>query len=60
MRQFYLYKNSSGYYNAIFVDPTSGNRGIDKSTHSKDQIKATMIATLSITKNMLLAGKLLR
>ena len=45
MRQFYLYKNSSGYYNAIFVDPTSGKRGIDKSTHSKDKIEATMIAT---------------
>lgn len=44
MRQFYLYKNSSGYYNAVFVDPVSGKKGTDKSTHSKDKIQATIIA----------------
>ena len=45
MRQFYLYKNSSGYYNAVFVDPISGKKGKDKSTHTKDKIQATIIAT---------------
>ena len=44
MRQFYLYKNSSGYYNAVFVDPISGKKGTDKSTHTKDKIQATIIA----------------
>ena len=44
MRQFYLYKNSSGYYNAVFVDPVSGKKGTDKSTHTKDKIQATIIA----------------
>ena len=45
MRQFYLYKNSSGYYNAVFVDPVSGKKGTDKSTHTKDKIQATVIAS---------------
>lgn len=45
MRPFYLYKNSSGYYNAVFVDPISGKKGKDKSTHTKDKIQATIIAT---------------
>ena len=45
MRQFYLYKNSSGYYNAVFVDPISGKKGTDKSTHTKDKIQATVIAS---------------
>ena len=38
MRQFYIYKNSSGYYNAVFVDPETGKKGKDKSTHTKDKI----------------------
>ena len=37
MRQFYLYRNSSGYYNAVFVDPISEKKGTDK-------IQATIIA----------------
>lgn len=45
MRQFYLYKNSSGYYNAVFVDPETGKKGKDKSTHTKDKIQATIIAS---------------
>ena len=45
MRQFYLYKNQSGYYNAVFVDPVSGKKGADKSTHTKDKIQATVIAS---------------
>ena len=45
MRSFYLYKNSSGYYNAVFVDPVSGKKGTDKSTHTKDKIQATVIAS---------------
>ena len=45
MRQFYLFKNNSGYYNAVFVDPVSGFKGTSKSTHTKDRIEATMIAT---------------
>ena len=44
MRQFYLYKNQSGYYNAVFVDPISGKKGTDKITHTKDKIQATIIA----------------
>ena len=45
MRQFYLYKNQSGYYNVVFVDPVSGKKGTDKSTHTKDKIQATVIAS---------------
>ena len=45
MRQFYIYKNHSGYYNAIFVDPETGKKSIDKSTHTKDKFQATIIAT---------------
>lgn len=45
MRQFYIYKNHSGYYNAIFVDPVTGKKSVDKSTHTKDKFQATIIAT---------------
>ena len=45
MRQFYLYKNSSDYYNAVFVDPETGKKGKDKSTHTKDKIQATIFAS---------------
>ena len=45
MRQFYLYKNSSGYYSAILLDPITGQRKTEKSTHTKDQVEAAMIAT---------------
>ena len=45
MRQFYLFKNNSGYYNAVFVNPVSGFKGTSKSTHTKDRIEAIMIAT---------------
>ena len=43
MRQFYLYKNNSGYFNAVFVDPVSGLKGTSKSTHTKDRYEAVMI-----------------
>lgn len=45
MRQFYLAKNSSGYYRAIFLNPETGVPVSTKSTHSKDKFEATMIAT---------------
>ena len=45
MRQFYLYKNQSGYYNAVLVDPFTGKKGKDKSTHTKDKIQAAVIAS---------------
>ena len=45
MRQFYLGRNSSGYYRVYFVDPVTGNRDSGKSTHTKDKVEATMIAT---------------
>ena len=45
MRPFYLYPNASGYYNVIFVDPISGKKLTDKSTHTKDKVEAAMIAT---------------
>lgn len=45
MRQFYLYKNASGYYNVILIDPVTGIKKADKSTHTKDQIEAATIAT---------------
>ena len=45
MRQFYLYPNASGYYNVIFIDPISGKKLTDKSTHTKDKVEAAMIAT---------------
>ena len=45
MRQFYLYKNHSGYYNAIFIDQATGKKSVDKSTHTKDKFQATIIAT---------------
>ena len=48
MRQFYLYRNSSGYYNAVFVEPINGKKGTDKSTHKKDQIEAATIATTKL------------
>ena len=44
MRQFYLGKNSSGYYRVYFVDPVTGTRGPGKSTHTKDKVEATLIA----------------
>ena len=43
MRQFYLGKNSSGYYRVYFVDPVTGTRGPGKSTHTKDKVEATLI-----------------
>ena len=45
MRPFYLYPNASGYYNVIFIDPISGKKLTDKSTHTKDKVEAAMIAT---------------
>ena len=45
MRQFYLYKNQSGYFNAVLVDPVTGKKGKDKSTHTKDKIQAAVIAS---------------
>lgn len=44
MRQFYLFKNKSGYYNAVFIDPVSGLKGSTKSTHCKDKVEAAVIA----------------
>lgn len=44
MRQFYLSKNSCGYYRVHFVDPVTGVQGHGKSTHSKDRDEATRIA----------------
>ena len=44
MRQFYLFKNKSGYYNAVLIDPVSGLKGTTKSTHCKDKVEATLIA----------------
>ncbi len=44
MRQFYLFKNKSGYYNVVFIDPVSGLKGATKSTHCKDKVEATVIA----------------
>ena len=45
MRQFYLGRNSSGYYRVYFIDPVTGLRDSGKSTHTKDKVEATMIAT---------------
>ena len=45
MRQFYLGRNSSGYYRVYFIDPVTGIRDSGKSTHTKDKVEATMIAT---------------
>ena len=45
MRQFYLGRNSSGYYRVYFIDPVTGKRDSGKSTHTKDKVEATMIAT---------------
>lgn len=45
MRQFYLAINSSGYYRVFFIDPVTGKQDSGKSTHSKDKVEATMIAT---------------
>ncbi len=45
MRQFYLYPNASGYFNVIFIDPITGKKITDKSTHTKDQVEAAVIAT---------------
>ena len=44
MRQFYLSKNSCGYYRVHFVDPVTGVQGHGKSTHSKDREEAIKIA----------------
>ena len=44
MRQFYLGKNSNGYYRVYFIDPVTGVRYTGKSTHTKDKIEATLIA----------------
>ena len=45
MRQFYLYPNASGYFNVLFIDPITGKKITDKSTHTKDQVEAAVIAT---------------
>lgn len=45
MRQFYLGRNSSGYYRVYFIDPVTGNRDSGESTHTKDKVEVTMIAT---------------
>ena len=46
MRQFYLFKNRAGYYVVRFIDPITGvMMSSGKSTHVKDKIEATMIAT---------------
>lgn len=45
MRQFYLGRNSSGYYRVYFIDPVTGIRDSGKSTHTKDKVEATIIAT---------------
>ena len=45
MRQFYLGRNSSGYYRVYLIDPATGIRDSGKSTHTKDKVEATMIAT---------------
>lgn len=44
MRQFYLSKNSCGYYRVHFVDPVTGVQGHGKSTHTKDREEANKIA----------------
>ena len=44
MRQFYLGKNSSGFYRVYFIDPVTGLRDNGKSTHTKDIIEAAAIA----------------
>lgn len=44
--QFYLFKNRAGYYVVRFIDPITGvMMSSGKSTHVKDKIEATMIAT---------------
>ena len=45
IRQFYLDRNSFGYYRVYFIDPVTGIRDSGKSTHTKYKIEATMIAT---------------
>ena len=45
MRQFYLYKNSWGYYMAVMIDPVSGLKRGAKSTHTKDKVEAAVIAS---------------
>ena len=46
MRQFYLFKNRAGYYVVRFINPITGvMMSSGKSTHVKDKIEATMIAT---------------
>ncbi len=49
MRPFYLSKNQCGYYRGTFVDPVTGVQSNGKSTHSKDRVEATMIATSWLT-----------
>ena len=44
MRQFYLYKNTWGYYMAVILDPVSGLKQYAKSTHTKDKVEATVLA----------------
>jgi integrase len=44
MRQFYLSKNNSGYYNVRFLNPETGAKTISKSTHTKDKMEAAVIA----------------
>ncbi|WP_147644963.1 hypothetical protein [Treponema pectinovorum] len=45
MRQFYLTKNSSGYYRFFFIDHVTGKQGSGKSTHTKNKVETTMIAS---------------
>ena len=45
MRQFYLGKNKSGYYRVYFLDPVTGQTVKTKSTHCKDKMEATILAS---------------
>lgn len=45
IRQFYLDRNSFGYYRVYFIDSVTGIRDSGKSTHTKYKVEATMITT---------------
>ncbi len=45
MKQFYLSKNSRGYYRVHFIDPVTGKQKSGKSTHVKNRDEALVIAT---------------
>ena len=50
MQPFYLAKNSSGYYKVCFVNTETGKVTNTKSTHSKNNFEANMIASSWVTK----------